>query len=105
MQTLIVPAFKRGDYATGLVDGVRGLDRIARGLDLPKPTPPWWFWPALIGAAIGLVALIVNLFRSGRSGWAWALIVAIGVMLFMALRLVWRNWVERRLPTPMTRPT
>lgn len=86
MQTLIVPAFKRGDYNTGLLDGVRGLDRIGRGLDLPRPTPPWWFWPALIAGAIGLVALIVNLFRTGRSGWAWALIAAIAVLLFMLLR-------------------
>lgn len=86
MQSLIVPAFRRGDYAIGIVDGVRGLDAMARGLALPLPTPPWWWWPALIAAAVGLVLLLINLFRSGRSGWAWALIAALAALLFFVAR-------------------
>ncbi len=86
MQSLIIPAFKREDYSTGIADGVRGLDAMARGLQLPKPTPPWWFWPALIGGAILFAALIYNLFKSGKSGWAWALIVALAVGIFFLLR-------------------
>jgi uncharacterized protein len=86
MQSLIVPAFKRGDYSTGISDGVRGMDAMARGLQLPKPTAPWWFWPAVIIGGIGLVMLIINLFRTGRSGWAWALIIGIGMLLFFILR-------------------
>jgi uncharacterized protein len=86
MQSLIVPAFKRGDYATGISDGVRGMDAMARGLQLPKPTAPWWFWPAIIIGGIGVVMLIINLFKTGRSGWAWALIAAIGLLLFFVLR-------------------
>jgi len=86
MQSLIVPAFKRGDYSTGITDGVRGLDAMARGLQLPKPTTPWWFWPLAIGALIFLGFLIYNLFKSGRSGWAWALIAALAVAIFFLLR-------------------
>ena len=86
MQSLIIPAFKRGDYATGITDGVRGMDAMARGLQLPKPTAPWWFWPAVIIGGIGLVLMIINLFKTGRSGWAWALIAAIGLLLFFILR-------------------
>lgn len=86
MQSLIIPAFKREDYSTGIVDGVRGLDAMARGLALPKPTPPWWLLPALIGGGILLVLVIINLFRSGRSGWAWALIVAVLALLFFVVR-------------------
>lgn len=86
MQSLIIPAFKRGDYSTGISDGVRGMDAMARGLQLPKPTAPWWFWPAVIIGGIGLVMLIINLFKTGRSGWAWALIVGIGLLLFFILR-------------------
>lgn len=86
MQSLIIPAFKRGDYVTGITDGVRGMDAMARGLQLPKPTPPWWFWPAVIVGGIGLVLMIINLFKTGRSGWAWALIAAIGLLLFFILR-------------------
>jgi uncharacterized protein len=86
MQSLIVPAFRRGDYSTGISDGVRGLDAMARGLQLPRPTAPWWFWPVLIGGAIFLGALIYNLFKSGKSGWAWALIAALAVLIYFLLR-------------------
>lgn len=86
MKSLIVPAFKRGDFSTGITDGVRGMDAMARGLQLPKPTAPWWFLPAIIGGAIFLGFVIYNLFKTGRSGWAWALIAFIAVALFFILR-------------------
>jgi len=86
MNTLIVPAFKRGDYSAGILDGVRGMDSAARGLALPKPTAPWWALPLTILVVIGFIALIYNLFKTGRSGWAWALIVALAVALFFILR-------------------
>ncbi|OOZ40402.1 hypothetical protein BOW53_07995 [Solemya pervernicosa gill symbiont] len=86
MDELIVPAFKRGDFPTGIADGVRGLNAMARGLGLPKATAPWYFWPLVIGGLIGFVLLIINLFKTGRKGWAWALIVAFGLLLFFILR-------------------
>ncbi|MDH3494741.1 MAG: TPM domain-containing protein [Acidobacteriota bacterium] len=86
MKSLIVPAFKRGDFSTGITDGVRGMDAMARGLQLPKPTAPWWFLPAIIGGVIFLGFVIYNLFKTGRSGWAWALIAFIAVALFFILR-------------------
>lgn len=86
MQRLIVPAFKRGDFSTGIVDGVRGLDAMARGLNLPHPTPPWWYYPALVLGTIFVLAMIVNLFRTGHSGWAWALIVLLAGILWFTLR-------------------
>jgi uncharacterized protein len=86
MQSLIIPGFKRGDFSVGISDGVRGMDAMARGLQLPKPTTPWWFIPALILAAIGFALLIYNLFKTGRKGWAWALIAFLAVALFFLLR-------------------
>ncbi len=86
MQSLIVPAFKRGDFSLGIVDGVRGLDAVARGLRLPRPTAPWWFIPLVVVAVIGFGLLVYNLFKRGRSGWAWALIIGLGVLLFFLLR-------------------
>ena len=59
---------------------------MIRGRDLPKPTAPWWFLPAVIIGVILLIVLIVNLFKTGRSGWAWALIAFIGVALWFMLR-------------------
>jgi uncharacterized protein len=86
MDNLIIKQFKSGYFSLGILDGVRGLDAMARGLALPKATAPWWFLPAIIIGGISLIFLIYNLFKTGRSGWAWALIVAIGVILFFILR-------------------
>ncbi len=85
MDTLIVPQFKRGDYAGGIIEGVKGLDAMARGLGLPKPKVPWWHLPAFLLLVLLIVGIIINLFRTGRSGWAWALIIGLGALLvFMA---------------------
>ena len=86
MDNLIIKQFKSRNFSLGILDGVRGLDAMARGLSLPKPTAPWWYFPALILGGIGLVMLIINLFKTGRSGWAWALLAALGIMLFFVLR-------------------
>ncbi len=86
MQSLVIPAFKRGDFSVGIKDGVKGLDSLARGLPLPTPTVPTWTWVILLGGMALVIFGIVNLFRSGRSGWAWALIAALGAILFFALR-------------------
>jgi len=88
MQSLIIPAFRRGDYQTGITDGVRGMDAMARGLQLPKPKSPWWFLPAIIGGPLLLGFVINNLFKTGRSGWAWALIAATAVVVFFILRML-----------------
>jgi len=86
MNTLIIPRFKKGEFSLGILEGVRGMEAMARGLQLPKPKPPWWFYPVLIGGAILIVLLVYNLFKSGRKGWAWAVIIAVGVMLWFVLR-------------------
>lgn len=86
MQSLVIPAFKRGDFSVGIKDGVKGLDSLARGLPLPTPTVPAWTWIVVLGGAALVVFGIINLFRTGRSGWAWALIAAIGALLFFAMR-------------------
>ncbi len=86
MDELIVPSFKRGDFSTGILDGVRGMEAMARGLQLPKPTSPWWVLPLIILVIIGFVLLIINLFKTGKSGWAWALIAFLGVAIFFMLR-------------------
>ena len=86
MDTLIVPNFKRGMFSEGIVEGVRGMEAIAKGLALPKPKQPWWILPLMVLGAAGLVYLIYNLFKTGRSGWAWALIAFLGIALFFIMR-------------------
>lgn len=85
MDTLIIPAFKNNDFGLGIVQGVEGMDAMARNLALPKPEAPWWFIPAIVGLILFCIGLIINLFKTGRSGWAWALIAFLGFILWSIL--------------------
>lgn len=91
MDSHIVPAFKRGDFDTGVLDGVRALDAMIRGESIPPPTPPWWFWPAVVLFFVAVTAIALSLFRSGRSGWGWAFLIAVGAFLFLVVRCVPRR--------------
>ncbi len=86
MSTLILPEFRNGKYAEGILAGVRGLDAMARGLALPKPKAPWWVLPAFVLFVAVVVGVIVSLFKSGRKGWGWALLIGLGALLFFLLR-------------------
>ena len=86
MDDIIVPAFKTGDYSAGIRQGVEALDKVARGLGLTRPKPPWWAPWVAIGGIVFIIGVIVSLFRSGRRGWAWGLIAALGLLLVFMLR-------------------
>lgn len=86
MDTLMVPAFRQGRFSEGILAGVRAMDAMARGLQLPMAKAPWWTLPlffVLLALAIGA---IISLFRSGRRGWGWALLAGLGLLLFFMLR-------------------
>lgn len=87
MDTLIVPAFKRGDYSGGIVAGVRGLDAMARELTIPSPPKPAWYYPAMIGLALLAVFTFISLYRRGSSGWAWVFWAAVFTAAFLMLRV------------------
>lgn len=87
MDTLIVPQFRNGDYSGGILGGVRGLDAMARGLALPKPKAPWWVLPLVIGGVVLVIGVIISLFKNGQKGWGWALIAALGLLIFYMLRV------------------
>ena len=86
MDQQIIPRFRQGQYAKGIIAGVEGLDRMARGLQLPRPPTPWW-QPWVTAGVIGLaIFTIISLIRRGASGWAWlfwgALFSVIGYLLY-----------------------
>jgi uncharacterized protein len=61
-----------------MIEGVEAIDQLVRGLSLE----PGWIIPFKIALWIGLIAMIISLFRNGYKGWAWALIIAL-VTLFI----------------------
>ena len=92
MQDMMLPAFKRGAYGAGLVDAAYALDGVARGLGLPQVQfDPLLYAPLALIGGIVLILLIVNLFRSGRKGWAWFLLGIVGIVLFFILRRLMRG--------------
>jgi uncharacterized protein len=86
MDNLIIPAFKKGQFSQGILDGVRGLDAMARDLQLPKPKRSWWQLLVFVGLFALGVGVAISLIKSGRKGWGWALLAALGVILFFVLR-------------------
>lgn len=89
MDEQIIPPFKRGDFSEGIVAGVESLDKMGRGLELPRVPRPWWHY-ALIGGFVGLaIFTVVSLVRRGASGWAWlfwaAIFALVGTLLYHSL--------------------
>jgi uncharacterized protein len=86
MNDLVIPEFRRGSYSEGILAGVRGMNALARGLQLPKPKAPWWALPLFLAFLAVAIGVIVSLFKSGRKGWGWALLIGLGALLFFLLR-------------------
>ena len=59
---------------------------MARGLNLPRPSAPWWFPLLIVGAIALVIGIAFSLFKSGRTGWGWAFLAFVAVILFFLLR-------------------
>lgn len=81
MDSLILPAFRRGDFSRGILDGVRGFDAMGRQLALPVAPRPWWLYPAIASGIVVLTGAVISLGRSGRRGLAWAAGAFLGAIL------------------------
>jgi uncharacterized protein len=89
MNRLILPAFRRGEFSAGILEGVRGFDAMGRQLALPTNQPwwmpvelpiegpsvlgePWWALPALVGGGLVVLVGLIAIAKGGRKSWAWA---------------------------------
>jgi uncharacterized protein len=73
MDGLIIPEFKRGRYSAGIVAGVEALDKMARGLEVPRaPRPASHYLMGVVFVGLA-VFTVISLIRRGSSGWAWLL--------------------------------
>jgi uncharacterized protein len=88
MQDHLVPAFKKGNYSSGLVFGASALNRMARGLSAPRP--PLAQEQLLLYGSFGALGLftLVSLVRSGSSGWAWIFWGVVFSILWTILKLM-----------------
>ena len=81
---------KAGNFSEGIVAGVESLDKMARGLKLPRRKRPWWHYGLMVGFVGLLIFTISSLIRRGSGGWAWLFWAAAfglgGYMLYSMLR-------------------
>lgn len=89
MDTLIIPEFKAERFSQGILQGVQGLEQIARGLEVPqRPTPIWVYVVTVVFIGL-MIFTVVSLIRRGSSGWAWlfwgAVFAIVGMLLYSAL--------------------
>jgi uncharacterized protein len=82
MARKIVPHFRQGQYAEGLVTGVAALVREFGGMMLL----PWWLPWTVAGAIVVLIPVAISLFRNGKRGWGW---IVAGLILVLFLALIW----------------
>ena len=89
MDDLIIPQFKAGDFSGGIVSGVEALEKMARGLKIPRRSRPWWHYMLIVGFIALIIFTVVSLVRRGNGGWAWLLWAAvfglIGYLLYSFL--------------------
>jgi uncharacterized protein len=103
MNNDVIPQFKTGNFSGGILNGVIALDKMARGsaptIDSNLPAsqsatqnvntaqPPSTGSLILMGIAfLAIIGIIFSLFRSGRSGWAWAAIIGLGLLIWAIFR-------------------
>lgn len=78
MDHAIIPQFKKGDYANGVIAGTKALGLEFAGVRLGFN---WGMLYSGLGSVIATL-IAVSLFRSGKRGWGW---VAVGGAIVMLL--------------------
>ncbi len=84
MNGTIIPAFKAGKYDKGLIDGTYDLIEEFAGLRFR------FAWEIVIipVVIIFLGFLCYNLFKKGKTGWGWVVLVVIGTLLFWLIQVI-----------------
>lgn len=84
----IRPHFRAERYAEGIEGGVGAIVREFAGLAVPTAAAPGFPWPlvTMIVAALITAALAFSLFRSGKAGWGWLVMVAAGAAAYAIFR-------------------
>ena len=75
MDERIVPAFRKGDYGRGIVEGVRGLDSLARGKRAPPLTNPWTRYALYAGLLALAAGVTYSLATQGIDGWGYKVLL------------------------------
>ncbi len=84
MQKTIIPYFKKDKYAKGVTEGVRDIVLVFANQRIGVP------WTLIICiAAVPILGLIAySLFKSGKTGWGWAVVGIIFILVLVIVRIL-----------------
>ena len=89
MDGQIIYQFKQGRFSAGILAGVEALNKMARGLELPRTPLPWWYYALAVAVPALAIFTIVSLIRRGAGGWAWVfwagVFALLGFLLYQTL--------------------
>jgi len=78
MQSVIVPRFRKGDYAGGITRGVAAIVNKFTTVHIGFP----WALVLIPAAGLACALIAISLLRNGRRGWGW---VFVGLTLILIL--------------------
>ncbi len=78
MQNVIIPKFKKNDYAGGVTDGTEAIIKEFANMRVGFP----WFIVGIVVAAIVSFIIGISLIKSGKRGWGY---VFIGIAILLVL--------------------
>ncbi|WP_105700259.1 TPM domain-containing protein, partial [Pseudomonas poae] len=99
----ITPAFRQGDFAGGIVQGVNDLIVLVDGGDLPKLAEPSLnpqFITVLLAFIVGALGGV--LIAAGKLHWRRALIATVAIGVLLAIIGGGRDWAAFLLVLPLT---
>jgi len=96
----IKPHFKAERYGAGIEAGTKAIVTAFTGLAVADAATTGFPWMTVAIVAGGLIvaAFVTSLFRSGRSGWGWLVMVLAGAGLFALFRALEQH--GRRMQGP-----
>jgi len=92
MDKIIIPRFKEDRYSEGIAQGVKGLEAMVLGLELPSPYLASWVMPSLVTLSFVCVVAAISMFRSGRKGIGWLLLVIAAMLIWYILEIIYDSF-------------
>jgi uncharacterized protein len=83
MNNKIVPYFRKGQYAKGIIEGTEGLIKEFGNVFIIP------FWIIAVAASVFvfvMVLVVISLFMSGKRGWGW---IMTGLLILGLLGILW----------------